>query len=72
MAVVQLLFCLPIANGVFFPLLKLIKDNQHTCLKEDTLDHLLRIKAEGPPLDASSSVRALEVQENSLSHTAFN
>lgn len=58
----ELLFCLPIANGRVervFSLLKLIKDNQRTCLKEDTLDHLLRIKAEGPPLaewDASHSV----------------
>ena len=53
MAVVELLFCLPIANGRlrgYFSLLKLIKDNQRTCLKEDTLDHLLRIKEEGPPL----------------------
>ena len=60
--VVELLFCLPIANGRVervFSLLKLIKDNQRTCLKEDTLDHLLRIKEEGPPLaewDASRSV----------------
>ena len=42
--VVELLFCLPTANGHLervFSQLKLIKTNRRTSLKEDTLDQLL-------------------------------
>ena len=44
-----------------FSLLKLIKNNRRTCLKEDTLDHLLRINAEGPSLIDWDASRALEL-----------
>ena len=53
LAIVELLFCLPVANGRVervFSQLKLIKNNRRTCLREDTLDQLLRINVEGPPL----------------------
>ena len=43
LAVIEMLFCNPIANGHLervLSQLKLIKNNQHTCLGEDTLDHL--------------------------------
>jgi len=59
---VELLFCIPMANGRVertFSQLKLIKSNQCTCLKEDTLDELIRINVEGlPPAqwDASTAV----------------
>ncbi len=51
--IVEILFYLPVANGrmeraFFNSQLKLITNNQRTCLWEDTLDHdqLLRIKVE--------------------------
>jgi len=53
LAVIGLLFCLPISHGHLervFSQLKLIKLNRRTCLCEDTLDHLIRINVEGPPL----------------------
>ena len=59
---VELLFCIPMANGRVervFSHLKFIKSNQRTCLKENTLDELIRINVEGPPLakwDASQAV----------------
>jgi len=52
LAVIELLFCLPISNGNLervFSQLKLIKLNRRTCLCEDTLDHLIRINVKGPP-----------------------
>ena len=64
LAVVALLFCLPFANGrveKVFSQLKLIKNNRRTCLKEDTLDHLLRINTEGPPLADWDANHALEL-----------
>ena len=64
LAVVELLFCLAIANGQVervFSLLKLIKTNRRTCLKEDTLEYLLRINAEGPSLSQWDSSRAVEL-----------
>ena len=64
LAVVNLLFCLPMANGRVervFSQLKLIKHNRRTCLKEDTLDHLLRINADGPSLADWNANRALEL-----------
>ena len=64
LAVVELLICLPIANGRVervFSLLKLINTNRRTCLKEDTLDHLLRINAEGPSLSEWDSSRAVKL-----------
>ena len=53
LAIVELLFCIPVANGHLervFSQLKLIKTNRRTSIKEDTLDQLVRISVEGPPL----------------------
>ena len=53
LAIVELLFCIPVANGHLervFSQLKLIKTNRRTSIKEDTLDQLVRINVEGPPL----------------------
>ena len=50
---VELLFTLPVSNGRverIFSQLKLIKTSNRTCLSEDTLDQLVRISVEGPPL----------------------
>ena len=63
LAVIKLLFCLPIANSHLervFSQLKLIKNNRRTCLGEDTLHHLLRLNVEGSPLaewDASNALK---------------
>ena len=66
LAIIELLFCLPIANGRVervFSQLKLIKNSRRTCLGEDTLDQLLRIdiNVEGPPLADWDATRALEL-----------
>ncbi len=53
LAIIELLFCLPIANGRVERVL--------TCLGEDTLDQLLRINVEGPPLADWNATRALEL-----------
>ena len=53
LSLVKLLFCLPIANGHverLFSSLKLIKNDRQLCLSEDHVDHLVHIKADGPPL----------------------
>ena len=53
LAVIELLFCLPMSNGRLervFSQLKLIKVNRRTCLREDTLDQLIRVNVEGPSL----------------------
>ena len=53
LAVIELLFCLPMANGHLervFSQLKLIKTNRRISLKESTLDQLLQINTECPPL----------------------
>ena len=53
-AVIELLFWLPIANGRVervFSQLKMIKNNRHTCLHENTLNQPLRINVEGPNVD---------------------
>ena len=62
LAVVELLFCLPVSNGHLervFSQLKLIKSERRTCLGEDRLDQLIRINVEAPVLsqwDASNAV----------------
>lgn len=64
LAVIELLFCLPMANGHLervFSQLKLIKSNRRTCLREDTLDQLLRVNVEGPPLAEWDATGALEL-----------
>ena len=50
---VQLLFTLPVCNGHLekvFSQVKLIKTNNRTSLHENTLDQLIQINVEGPPL----------------------
>ena len=44
-----------------FSQLKLIKNNRCTCLGEDTLDHLLHVNVEGPPLAEWDASNALEL-----------
>ena len=64
LAVIELLFCLPVANGRLervFSQLKLIKSNHRTCLKEDTLDQLIRVNVEGPPLAEWDALTALKL-----------
>ena len=51
--VVELLFTLLVSNGHLekvFSQVKLIKTNNRTSLHENTLDQLIRINVEGPPL----------------------
>ena len=50
LAIVELLFCISDHLERVFSQLKLIKTNRHTSIKEDTLDQLVRISVEGPPL----------------------
>ena len=63
LAVVELLFCLPVSNGhleCVFSQLKLVKSERRTCLGEDRLDQLIRINLEAPVLaqwDPSSAVK---------------
>ena len=67
LSVVELLFCLPMANGrveQVFSQLKLIKTNRRTCLGEDTLDRLLRINVEGPPLSQWDASAALQLWQH--------
>lgn len=62
LGVIELLFCLPMANGHLervFSQLKFIKTKLRTCLGENQLDDLMRIQIEGPPLsewDATGSI----------------
>ena len=62
LAVVELLFCLPVSNGHLervFSQLKLIKVDRRSSLGEDRLDQLVRINVEAAPLtdwDSGSAV----------------
>ena len=50
--IIELLFCLPMANGHLervFSQLKLVKNTRRTSIREDTLDQVLRINVDGPP-----------------------
>ena len=63
LAVIELLFCLPMANGRLervFSQLKLIKTNRRTNMGEDSLDYLVRVNVEGPPLSEWDASRAFE------------
>lgn len=63
LAVIEL-FCLPMSNRHLervFSQLKLIKLNRRTSLGEDTLDQLIRINVEGPPLSKWDASGALEL-----------
>ena len=61
LSLVELLFCLPMANGRverIFSQLKLIKTERHTCLGIDKLDSWLRIAADALfKWDASGAVQ---------------
>ena len=63
LALIELLFCFPMANGHVertFSALKLIKSDRRSCLSEDHLDDLVRIAVDGPPLsqwDARGAVQ---------------
>ena len=63
LCVIELIFCLPLSNGHVercFSQLKITKTNRRASLGENTLDHLLRIRIEGPPLkkwDASGAIQ---------------
>ena len=64
LCIVELLFCLPMSNGHLeqvFSQLKLIKGSRHISLGEDTLDRLIRINVEGPPLSKWDASCALEL-----------
>ena len=62
LAVVELLFYLPMANGRVereFSAMNIIKTNRRNCLGEDHLDDLMRIAIDGPQLplwDASGAI----------------
>ena len=68
LAVIELLFCLPImANEHLervFSQLKLIKTNRRTNLGEDSLDYLVRVNVEGPPLSEWDASRAFELWQH--------
>ena len=63
LSLIELLFCLPMSNGRVervFSALKLIKTDRRSSLSEDSLDHLVRITIDGPPLaqwDATDAIR---------------
>ena len=64
LAIMELLFSLPVANGQMeriLPQLKLIKNNRRTYLWEDTLDQLLSINVEGLPLSDWDLTHAFEL-----------
>ena len=64
LVLVELLFCLPIANGLverMFSTLKIIKTDKRSCLGEDTLDDLMRISVDGPPLAQWTAKPAVEL-----------
>lgn len=62
--VVELLFTLPVSNGRverLFSQLKLVKTSNRSCLNEDTLDQLVRITIEGPPLSQWNASGAISL-----------
>lgn len=59
LSLVQLLFCLPMANGHVERTISILKLKRRNSLSEDHLDDLMRISVDGPPLsqwDATPSV----------------
>jgi len=62
LALVELLFCLPMANGRVeraFSAMNVVKTDRRNCLGEDHLDDLMRITFDGPQLaqwDASGAI----------------
>lgn len=64
LVLIELLFCLPVSNGRverMFSSLKLIKTDRRSCLGEDTLDDLMRISVDGPPLAQWTAKPAVEL-----------
>ena len=62
LAVAELLFCIPVANGHLeriFSQMKLIKTSLRSSLDGDSLDDLLRINVEGPPLGEWNAATAV-------------
>lgn len=69
LGIIELLFHLPMANGQLervFSQLKLIKNDRRTCLKEETLDRLLRINVEGPTLRLGCKWRIRAMDEGKV------
>ena len=55
---------MPLSNSHLercFSQLKITKSNRRSCLKQDQLDNLLRIRIEGPPLKEWNSERAVQL-----------
>lgn len=64
LSLIELIFSMPLSNGHLercFSQLKVVKSNRRSCLKQDHLDDLLRIKIEGPPLDEWRSEDAIQL-----------
>lgn len=64
LGIIELLFSLPMANGRLerlFSQLKLIKSDRRNRLGENSLDQLLRINVEGPPLGDWDATQAVEL-----------
>ena len=62
--VTELLFALPFTNSKVertFSTMKVVKTDQRTSLKTDTLDDLMEINVEGPSLDNFSADRAINL-----------
>ena len=59
LTLVELTFTIPLSNGHVercFSQLKLLKSDRRTSLGEDRLDHILRVRIEGPPLVAWDAI----------------
>lgn len=64
LSLVELIFVIPLPNGHVercFSQLKLTKSDRRSCLKQDRLDNLLRIRIEGPPLHKWNSDNAIHL-----------
>ena len=64
LSLVELLFCLPMANGHverLFSSLELIKTDRRSCLSEDHLDHRVRITVDGAPLTEWNASAAMQL-----------
>lgn len=64
LTLVELIFTIPLSNGGVercFSQLKITKTDRRNSLKEDRLDHLLRIRLEGPRLEGWDPRKAVEL-----------
>jgi len=67
LALTELLFCLPMSNGHLervFSTLKFIKSDRRNCLKEQTLDRLVRINVEAPTQSKWNPETAVKLWSN--------